>query len=128
MLRFLKQYGLTLIVVAAIAYLSLAPHMPSGLPKIQWFAHQDKLVHALMYVGLGGALALNMRRAGHSWRLIAIWAITLPCLYGGVIELLQEAYFPPRTGEWLDWAADIAGTLVGVGAVRLMTKPSQSIQ
>ena len=39
-------------------------------------------------------------------------AIIMPIVYGGVIELMQEAYFQPRTAEWGDWIADILGTFV----------------
>jgi VanZ family protein len=35
----------------------------------------------------------------------------LPVIFGGVIEIVQSAYFPPRTGDWFDWVADIAGIL-----------------
>lgn len=40
-------------------------------------------------------------------------ALLLPILYGGLIEILQENFFYPRTGDWWDWLADIVGTLIG---------------
>ncbi len=34
--------------------------------------------------------------------------------YGGLIEILQENFFYPRTGTWGDWLADIAGCAIGL--------------
>jgi VanZ family protein len=34
-----------------------------------------------------------------------------PIALGGIIEILQEMFFNPRSGEWLDWLTDIAGVL-----------------
>ena len=41
-----------------------------------------------------------------------MWGLCYPILYGGLMELLQEYYFPPRTGDWEDWIADIVGVLI----------------
>jgi VanZ family protein len=51
-----------------------------------------------------------------------LWLIGLlgPIVYGGVIEILQGTFFQPRTSDWLDWLADIIGTIVGTGIVMLI--------
>ena len=36
----------------------------------------------------------------------------LSVAYGGIIELLQNYFFTFRSGEWLDFVADILGALV----------------
>ena len=41
-------------------------------------------------------------------------AVAIPVVYGGVIELLQEQFFYPRTGELLDWLADGVGVCMGL--------------
>jgi transcriptional regulator with XRE-family HTH domain len=42
-------------------------------------------------------------------------AVILPIAYGGIIEVLQEHFFYPRTGDWMDWLADCIGAWVGIG-------------
>ena len=53
-----------------------------------------------------------LRDRQQGWRLWIV-ALAVPMVYGGVIEILQENFFYPRTGDWWDWLADIAGTVVG---------------
>jgi len=48
------------------------------------------------------------------------WAILFPVLYGGFIEIVQGAFFPPRSAEWADWFCDVAGTLVGFFLAKLI--------
>lgn len=45
--------------------------------------------------------------------------LLIGAIYGGVIELLQEYFFPPRTGDWWDWLADCTGALLAVILFRL---------
>lgn len=35
--------------------------------------------------------------------------VLFPILLGGMIEVLQNLFFRPRTAEWLDWVCDICG-------------------
>jgi hypothetical protein len=28
---------------------------------------------------------------------------------------LQERFFYPRTGDWMDWVADVLGVVLGIG-------------
>lgn len=73
----------------------------------------DKWVHILMYLGLGATLMWDMLRdRQQGWKLWLI-ALMVPMVYGGVIEILQENFFYPRTGDWWDWLADIVGTIAG---------------
>lgn len=39
----------------------------------------------------------------------AFACILFPILLGGVIEILQEMFFKPRSADWFDWFADILG-------------------
>ncbi|MCC8174523.1 MAG: VanZ family protein [Odoribacter sp.] len=57
------------------------------------------------------------------FRLGKIYLITMliVMIYGGAIELIQEYYFT-RSGEWLDFAADAIGGLVGCLCYPLMKK------
>jgi len=64
---------------------------------------------------LGFALTLAWANIKNQIRTLpnALTTIAIATVYGGVIELLQKYYFPPRTGEWLDWVADILGATIG---------------
>ena len=64
-------------------------------------------------------MVFDMHRANTSltgrsllWGCMVCFAVI--AVLGGAIELLQENYFPPRRGEWLDWAADLAGGGLGL--------------
>ncbi len=75
--------------------------------------HVDKVVHILMYLTLSAVLMWDLYRDKCPMKRAIIWATVLPMVYGGVIELLQEYYFPPRTGDIWDWLADIFGVFIG---------------
>ena len=42
-------------------------------------------------------------------------AVVISIAYGGLTELMQEFFVPTRTGDWIDFLADILGT--GLGAL-----------
>ena len=117
-MKTLKSYIPSLIVAALILYLSLlrTPHLTVPIAP---FKHADKLVHGLMYLCFGIVMVRDMW-SGFSYknrkRLLVGCGVCLliVAVYGGVIEILQELYFPPRTGEFLDWMADIIGGGVGI--------------
>ena len=75
-----------------------------------------------MYAILGGMVCWDcMRMKMSGWRL---WLITmvLPMLYGGAIELIQEQWFAPRSGEWMDWGADCAGVIIGATSIMIINR------
>jgi VanZ family protein len=41
-------------------------------------------------------------------------------MLGGLIEIIQEAFFKPRSSEWVDWLADIFGILTAWGIMSLL--------
>lgn len=108
-MRRILHYWETFVVAAVILYGCLVREPHFRLPDVQG---ADKWAHILMYMALGGALMWDMVRD----KIEAKWlfmAFVLPVLYGGLIEILQENFFYPRTGDWWDWLADIVGTLIG---------------
>ena len=80
------------------------------MPPIE---HGDKWVNWLAFAVLTVVMLWDSKKVG--LKLWQVWGIGLvfPLLYGGLIELLQEQFFYPRTGEWGDWLADGIGVLVG---------------
>lgn len=113
-MRLIRGYWKTIIICIGILYASLN-HTPGiALPT---FVGADKWMHGLMYAVLGCAICWESS-AMHvqGWKK---WMITLgfPVIFGGFIEILQETWFPPRSGDWMDWVADCAGAIVGWGVV-----------
>jgi len=115
MFGYLKYTWIPVIIAIIIFYLCcLIP--PNDIPEVtfDFFIPTDKLVHFLMYFGLSGATGLYYvyDRKGHINILkMIIGAIIIPILYGGFIEIVQWRFFPPRSGDWYDFLADILGAL-----------------
>lgn len=110
------HYIPTLVLAVLIAYLSLIRDPGFRLPQFN-VSFLDKWAHLLMYFVFGAAFTYDLWRDGcRSWQY-ALMAVLLPTIYGGIIEILQENFFYPRTGEWLDWAADAIGALTGFAVV-----------
>ena len=110
-------YKESVIVAMLILYASLirAPHFQ--LPPV---AFADKWSHLLAYAVLGCALTVNMIRDEVGKRGLWLIGLLVPIAYGGIIEIVQGAFFPPRTADWWDWIADIVGTVIGTGIVMMI--------
>lgn len=104
------RYWECAVVADIILYGSLIREPHFQLPPVEG---ADKWAHVLMYLGLGATLMWDMLRdRQRGWKLW-VTALAVPIVYGGVIEILQENFFYPRTGDWWDWLADIVGTVTG---------------
>lgn len=111
MMRFFRVYGMSIVLSLAILYVSIIRSVPD-MPQIQ-FEGLDKLVHFLMYFALAGVVCFELYRQRYTFQdaKMRLWGVLYPIVYGGLIELLQENFFPPRTGDWFDWLSDALGTL-----------------
>lgn len=112
----LPPWTLTIIVLAAITYLTLVPH-PLPDNDIELFPGADKLVHAIMFGALAGAACLDgARRRGRqalTLRYLVICFIAT-ALTGGAVELLQGAMNMGRSCDIWDFVADSTGALIAV--------------
>jgi membrane-associated phospholipid phosphatase/VanZ family protein len=127
--RFLYQYRFSILVALIILYISVLK--PAQLPRIPLFPYADKVIHLLMYGFL--ALFLNyetipakqlpawlfpklkgirLPNVKTSQSVMLLIVLILPILMGGIIELLQQYCFPPRTGDWIDFLANTTGVLL----------------
>lgn len=114
-MRLIRGYWKSIVVCIGILYVSLVRDPGINLPT---FVGADKCVHGLMYAILGCVACWDsIRLKIGGWKLWLI-AVVVPMLYGGLIEIMQEQWFAPRSGEWLDWLADCIG--VAIGAVLTM--------
>ena len=112
-----KSYWLLVTVWAAVI-LVLCGMPPQDVDKVKFFdlPYMDKIVHFALYFVLAmlvmAVLTLNSHLKTSRWTYII--TITICLLYGWLIEVLQRAFFPGRSFEWLDVVADTAGAVVGV--------------
>lgn len=111
--HYILSIGLTLAIAALCLYPVYTPEMLKPVIGI------DKLVHIAMYALLALAIYWESRRG---WVALAV-AIA----YGGLIEILQ-AYCTNgmRSGDWLDWFADIIGASISVSVIMLIKKKTTS--
>jgi len=103
-------YKEAVIVGLIILYASLIREPHIRLPEV---AFADKWGHLLAYMLLGCMLTLDLIRDKRKKMWVWLFGMVIPIVYGGVIELVQGAFLYPRTADWLDWLADIAGTVIG---------------
>lgn len=102
------------IVIFYLCCLIPTDDIPSGFDFI---IPTDKIVHFMMYFGLSLVASFNYiyDRDGKIIILkLIVFAIMIPILYGGLIEILQANYFPERSGDWFDFLADALGALASI--------------
>lgn len=110
---YLKRYPLSHFVAAVIIVLSLAP-IPE-VPHLPDINLLDKWVHFVMYGGLCLVIWWEYLHLHQhiNWLRMTIGAIVLPVALGGLLELAQAYLTTCRSGEWLDFVADVVGVLLG---------------
>ena len=111
-LKYLKRYPLSLLVFAAIVYLSLfRPSDDMQLPML--FEHMDKVVHFIMYAGLSFIIWYEFFRShtkGMNIKLfLAIFLI--PALFSGLMEYLQSKTTDYRSGDIMDLLFNVLGII-----------------
>ncbi len=108
-INFLFTYWKTILICIIIFILSTATFR--SVPKVTEFRHNDKIVHFLMYFGLGLISYLEYFKSKKEIQYKFLFVIFV--LYGGFIEIIQGLFFKPRSAEWLDWIFDIVGLFFG---------------
>ena len=112
MIRFIRKYPFSLLVIAAIVFLSLFNPPETKLDTVSFI---DKIAHVCMYGGLELVIWIEYLR--HHASLDRVRIITLgiiaPIALGGVMELAQAFLTQNRSGDWIDLVADTIGVLAG---------------
>ena len=113
MFKYLRKYPFSLLVIAAVIYLSF--FRPPSVPELSRIPHLDKVVHFCMYAGMSGMLWIEFlwaQRRYHApmWH-VWVGATICPIAFSGVVELLQEYCATYRGGDWADFAANALGAL-----------------
>lgn len=100
-------YWKSILVLSAIAYFSLLREPSISLPYV---IGMDKWIHAIMYLVLTLTLLWDSQQRPKLWWIAGVFS----AIFGGFIEVLQEQFFYPRTGDWMDWLADCIGVIVAI--------------
>lgn len=112
---FIKLYYKVVIWVLVISYLCFAPADDFKQVNIS-IPHFDKIVHFGMFFILGVFLsAINNLKYS---KLHSFWLPVIAILYGGAVEIIQFNYINSRSGDFIDWIADIIGLLIGIWIFR----------
>lgn len=125
-----KRWIATALVVLIIMYLTLVPR-PLPDTQLQLIPGIDKVVHAIMFVGLSGVALIDLCRRGKGvfavpTRRQAISVCAAAIAFGGVIEVAQQAMALGRGGDIADFAADAAGAAAGILASRRILHAAQA--
>lgn len=121
MLNMLKNYWKSILFTLLIFYLSFAK--PASFKDLNVINITDKTAHYLVYVAYGMILIFDFLRSnknGYSVIAFISFGIISPILLGGVIEIVQEFLFKPRSAEWIDWLADVFGILTAWAIMSLL--------
>ena len=110
---FIKSYPFSIFFVLGVAYLSLS--QPSAV-MIPLFRNWDKVVHFCMYGGLSGVIWIEFLVKHRKKKVGIIYAILgpvlCPILIGGIMELCQQYLTSYRSGDWMDFMANLTGVMV----------------
>lgn len=112
---FLRQYWPTMCVVAVIMYATFNSD-PLADVDVPLFPGADKLIHAIMFGGLAGAVAFDYQRVDRGSNRLTrrvMLTVCVACAVAGVLdEIAQATLTAERSGDILDWLADCAGIIV----------------
>lgn len=116
---FLIRYSTVLLILAVllIVYGTLLPS--DMIVKSKLFSF-DKVIHAIGFGGLTALIWLHLKRNGQTDRSLDVQALAWGIAAGALIEILQYLMPVNRSAEWADLFADIIGSLIAVGLLRLL--------
>lgn len=117
----------SVLILGIILYLTLTPDPMSG-QKIHLFEGADKVVHCFMFIALSAAMVYDMTVKSRQRHIRAGEGLVLALiciLIGGMDELAQGYWVTGRSGDLLDFGADIAGSIIGTVGAHLWIKHRQ---
>ncbi len=109
--NFWLRRGTFFVLVAYWLALVAGTHVPQP-PSLMGLEKHDKFLHTSAYAGLAFLVVLNVWWRGplKATNLLAVFLAV--AAFGGLDELTQPPF--GRTADWLDWYADVCGTLIGL--------------
>lgn len=115
-MRYVSTFPVSLLTVVIICYLSFFQTPQTSLNEIP---NIDKIVHICMYGGLTTLIWIEylFHRPAFTIKAFLVGSTLIPMCMSGCIEILQEYCTANRSGDWLDFLANIIGiacaTLLG---------------
>ncbi len=114
-LQRLPAWILTVITLAAVLWLTLAPHPLGQQEPPPLFPGADKVVHVIMFGGLTFAALADWARSRDfrsvRWPVCILMA-ALSSLIGIAIEFIQRSMDMGRSYDPIDMVADISGSFL----------------
>jgi len=95
-----------------------------ALPKIEWFAHQDKLHHFTAYFVMGLLAWRSGRHLVNPPIILALLSIVFCSLYA-VSDEWHQSFVVGRSSDVFDWVADTLGASAGVFLLHKLRKKRQ---
>lgn len=126
MYKYLKENRLKVLLIPLILYwiiLFIATTLPST-PYVEVLEISDKLKHLSAYMILAILLSLNLHFQ-EKWKSPSKFYLSytfIICITYGVLDEIHQIFVPNRTGEFLDWVADLTGTLIGILIISIFIK------
>ncbi|MBK8945939.1 MAG: VanZ family protein [Ignavibacteriae bacterium] len=123
MYNYIKENRLKVLTIPLILYwiiLFIATTLPST-PYVDVFDISDKIKHFGAYLILAVLLGLNLHFQ-EKWKGVTqnfLKFTFIICIFYGLIDELHQIFVPNRSGEFLDWVADLIGTIVGILIIKI---------
>ncbi len=112
MMKFAITYWKTLLCSLCILILSIAPFSSH---RIHPMPNTDKLIHFMMYLIFTVIFFYEYRKTHPIKQLrFYLMVMTLPIIYGGLMELFQSIFTTNRSADVFDFLANSVGVFVGV--------------
>jgi len=123
--RFLEKYKIPLVFVPLGLYwvlLLVLTSLPAeNLPDVSF---SDKVEHLLAFCVLAVLLKLTLLLQNKNVNVkkrSSLFTIVIVGIYAGLDEI-HQIFIPSRTGDIVDWIADISGALIAVLLLGLILK------
>lgn len=112
--RWLQQFWPSLLTLAVVLYATWLPAdiEPSNLPPIPYL---DKLIHAVLFGGLCGAVIFDCKRRNRNSRLSrrTVWRVVAVVAAFAVVDEVVQGLLPiDRPSDYVDLLADWLGILI----------------
>jgi VanZ family protein len=83
------------------------------------FPFADKWIHGILFFVLAG-ISLLARDSKRSVRNSLLSIILACAIYGALLEWIQYSFTDERSGDLLDWLADLTGLIAGLLFAKFM--------
>ncbi|MFM2201843.1 MAG: VanZ like family [Bacteroidota bacterium] len=106
------------IWAAFVFIIHVAPVDPERVSRFD-FPFADKWIHGILFFLLAGVSFLA-RESKRNMRVSVLIILVACACYGALLEWIQLSFTDERSGDVMDWFADISGTLLGLLTARVL--------